>query len=163
MEYKIIDNALSQKDFLNLKNTLIGTELDFPWYYSPYVSAEETSNNCYYFIHTFYDQFQRNSNFFYLIKSLLNIVNPKALIRAKANFYPSNQKLESHGFHIDQPYPHRGLVFYVNTNDGYTELEDGTRFESVENRILLFDSSKSHQSTNCTNVHGRVTVNINYF
>ena len=42
------------------------------------------------------------------------------------------------------------------------KLEDGTEIESRANRVLLFDPSKPHHSTSCTNDKRRVNININY-
>ena len=35
-------------------------------------------------------------------------------------------------------------ILYINTNDGYTKFEDGTIVESVENRLVTFDSRMKH-------------------
>ena len=51
----------------------------------------------------------------------------------------------------------------MNTCDGYTKLKDGTKIDSVANRVLLFDPSKEHCSTTTTNVPARFNININYF
>ena len=61
--------------------------------------------------------------------------------------------------------PYAGIIgiLYFNANDGVTVLEDGTEVESVPNRILLFDSSRPHHSTTCTNANRRVNLNFNYF
>lgn len=162
MKYEIIDNALDTINFLQIKNIMLNQNGEIPWYYSASV-ADLTDNEVYYFTHSFYRFFAPNSKYFNLIEPIINLINIKAVIRAKANFYPSSKNLQIHKFHKDHEYKHNGLVFYVNTNDGYTELEDGTKINSVENRILLFDSSMLHRSTNCTNQHGRITINVNYF
>ena len=94
---------------------------------------------------------------------ILNQLEVKSLIRIKANLYPSTDNIEYQSEHIDYDYSHKGAIFYLNTNDGFTTLEDGTKIESVENRILLFDPSKPHNSTTCTNDKCRVNVNFNYF
>ena len=54
-------------------------------------------------------------------------------------------------------------MFYLNDNDGVTVLNDGTEVESVANRLLLFDASKPHHSTTCTDADRRVNLNFNYF
>jgi hypothetical protein len=54
-------------------------------------------------------------------------------------------------------------VFSLNTCDGFTSLEDGTKIESIENRLLLFDSNKPHASSTCTNAKARFNMNFNYF
>ena len=54
-------------------------------------------------------------------------------------------------------------IFYVNSNDGYTEFEDGTRIESVENRLVTFPANMLHTGTTCTNKPFRIVINFNYF
>ena len=56
-----------------------------------------------------------------------------------------------------------GLYFILNTCNGYTKLEDGTKVFSVENRALFFDSYTPHCSTSCTDKLYRSNININYF
>ena len=62
----------------------------------------------------------------------------------------------------DTDYPGQTAIFYVNTNDGYTEFEDSTRVESVANKIVIFDSKLKHRGTTCTNQKTRVVINLNY-
>ena len=83
-------------------------------------------------------------------------------MRAKVNLYLKTTKIIEHAKHVDYPIPHKGAIIYLNTCDGYTRLHDGTKIESVENRLLLFDSSKLHNSTSTTNSLGRYNININY-
>jgi hypothetical protein len=51
----------------------------------------------------------------------------------------------------------------IFTCDGFTSLDDGTKIESIENRLLLFDSNKPHASSTCTNAKARFNMNFNYF
>ena len=53
-------------------------------------------------------------------------------------------------------------IFYVNNNDGYTLLEDGTKIESVANRFVSFSAETNHSGTSCTNTNRRVVLNLNY-
>ena len=84
-------------------------------------------------------------------------------MRAKANMYLKTNKVIKHGLHVDRPFKHKGCIFYINTHNGFTVLEDGTEIKSVANRALFFDSSKKHSSTSCTDQNIRVNININYF
>lgn len=163
MTYQIIDNFLSEKKFLNVKNKILNPE--FTWNLVPKVS--DTNENLkitssYYFTHMFYSGFfvDQNCNIF---ADILNKLDVKSLIRIKANLYPSTNNIEHHWEHTDFDYEHKGAIFYLNTNDGLTILEDGTEIQSIENRILLFNPSKSHKSTTCTNDKCRVNVNFNFF
>ena len=54
-------------------------------------------------------------------------------------------------------------IFYVNTNDGYTLFEDGTKVESVANRMLSFPANMRHTGTTCTDQQIRIVINFNYF
>ena len=53
-------------------------------------------------------------------------------------------------------------VYYINTNNGYAEFENGEKVESVENRIVKFQSNLKHRGTTCTNEQTRVVINFNY-
>ena len=168
MTYEIIDNFLPQERFQIIKNTII--HADFPWYMSPFVASQEEAymmkkmcdSGSSYFTHMFYSGF-RVSNQCSIFSELLRKLEVKSLIRIKANLYPSTEKRIHHAKHVDYDYKHRGAILYINTNDGLTVLEDGTEVESIQNRLLLFDPSKTHNSTTCTDDKCRVNVNFNFF
>ena len=54
-------------------------------------------------------------------------------------------------------------IFYMNTNNGYTEFENGAKVESVENRMVVFPAEMKHRGTSCTDKKIRVVINFNYF
>ena len=54
-------------------------------------------------------------------------------------------------------------IFYVNTNNGYTKFEDGTKVESVANRLLTFPANMKHTGTSCTDEKTRVVINCNFY
>jgi hypothetical protein len=163
MQYEVIDNYLPQEDFERIRNVMMSR--DFPWYYNPNVACRGEDNyvNSMYFTHGFCKRAVVNSGFFELIHPLLNKIDAKALIRVKGNMYPNVGSLLENDRHVDYDFTHKGAIFYINTNNGPTTLEDGTKIESVANRVLLFDSSKPHHSTFCTDQKVRVNININYF
>ena len=43
------------------------------------------------------------------------------------------------------------------------EFENGKKVESVENRLVTFDTPLRHTGTNCTNQKYRLTLNFNYY
>jgi hypothetical protein len=161
MDYKVIDNFLPSHQFQELKTLLLGD--NFPWYFSPQIASTDKHKELYYFIHTFFNNHTIKSQFINVINPILEKINPVAIHRIKSNLYPNTNKYIQHGMHQDLNVPHKGALFYVNTNNGHTILEDGTKIESIENRILFFDSNKLHCSTSCTDQKTRVTLNINYF
>ena len=163
INYEVVDNFLPEQNFLKIKEVLLGDNL--PWYYYPNISAKNTisSGPLFYMMHLFYDR-EPNSNFYYPIKeNLLNFMKIKSLIRVKANLYPNQSIKEINEMHVDYDYKHNGAIFSVNTNNGGTLLKDGTKIDSVENRMLFFDASEEHDSVNCTDEKVRVNINLNYF
>jgi len=163
MNHKIIDNFLTQDKFLKVKNSILNPE--FSWNLTPWVSNLQENlkiTSSYYFTHLFYSGLYVDQNC-HIFVDILNQLEVKSLIRIKANLYPSTDNIEYQLEHIDYDYPHKGAIFYLNTNDGFTTLEDGTKVESIQNRLLLFDPSKPHNSTTCTNDKCRVNVNFNFF
>ena len=116
-----------------------------------------------YFTHTFYLNHNINSEKFNLILPLLNKLKAKALLRVVANFYYRTDKIVEHPMHCDYQFPHKGALFSLNTCDGVTILEDGTRVSSVENQLLHLATDKPHASTSTTNAKGRFNIIVNYF
>jgi hypothetical protein len=53
-------------------------------------------------------------------------------------------------------------IFYLNTNNGYTAFEDGTKIESVANRFVTFPCFTKHAGTGCADENIRVLINFNY-
>ena len=44
-----------------------------------------------------------------------------------------------------------------------TGFDDGTRVDSIENRLVTFDGSVPHSSSTCTDKKNRLVLAINYF
>lgn len=154
---KVIDNFLSKNDFLEIKNTLESN--NFPWFFQNTVSGKDDD---YYFIHHLYNQDTISSNFFNIVKPVLNKINIKSLIRIKCNMYTNTKKQQKHPKHKDYPFEHLGAIYYVNSNNGYTVIENN-KIESIENRILFFNPFIKHNSVTCTDKKVRLNINFNYF
>ena len=158
---KIIDNILDKEELSKLKN--LYTSNEFPWYYQSGIDSVNTKRNDFFFYNMLYDQNVPKSNFFGSIIPIFNKLDKvKSLIRVKVNLYTRTNTIEHHADNTDFPFEHKTAIFYLNNNNGLTVLEDGTKVESVENRLLLFDGSKKHHSTSCTD-GVRININFNYF
>ena len=77
--------------------------------------------------------------------------------------YVNQGKHIIHDRHTDKPYSHKASLLYLNTNNGFTEFDDGTRVDSIENRFVTFDGSVPHSSSTCTDKKNRLVLAINYF
>lgn len=161
-KFNIIDNFLSKDDFKFVTSQLTGDE--FPWFFQKDVNiGDDPNSQNSFFTHVFYKDRKVNSQYYEHFKFILDIIDAKAVIRFKANCYPPTDKIIVHDPHTDHSFSHKGFLLYINDNDGFTILEDGTKIESVANRALFFDASKPHQSSTATNVKARFNININYF
>ena len=171
METKIIDNFLNQEELDTVKSNLVST--DFPLYCIGDVSGVEESLNMrkenwnFYLSHLFFNGDDIKSNYYrdvykMFIPKIKEIYPFKALMRIKLNFYPYNDTLREHPVHVDTHYSHYGALFSLNTCDGFTRLHDGTKVDSIENRMLFFDPSLPHNSSNTTNDYGRSNINFNF-
>ena len=160
--YKVIDNFLNKNDFLKIKNAL--ESYNFPYYLQKEINKNHDKNDlsCY-FTHMLFSHESGYSNNFYIVAPLIQKLKVKALIRVKANIYLKTEKIEKHEPHVDYEYKHKGALFSINTNNGGTILSDNIKIDSIENRILFFDSSENHSSTTTSNSKFRINININYF
>ena len=98
-----------------------------------------------------------------IFKPVFDLTDKKSLIRIKCNWFPSTREVFEHTSHCDYEYPHIGALLSLNTCDGFTKVADGTKIESVENRLLIFEPHKEHCSTTTTNEVGRYNINFNLF
>ena len=172
MYYDIIDDVLQDFEADQLEHYFLGSNQFKGWTFTPFVSRFVDKNerlDDFYFSHIIYMQPTRSST--HLVKSpamdhithLLDCLNFKALIRARANLYTNVGRIVEHDPHTDFNWSHRTGLYFVNTNNGYTTLADGTKVKSIKNRLLLFDGSKDHFSSTCTDRQARVTLNFSFF
>lgn len=139
----------------------------FPMYYQTWVSSHKKSEDFLYnfqFTHKFYEM-GKSSSYFFLMEPLLEFINPISIVRIKSNFLPVTKKIIKFAHHRDYDnFSGKSAVFYLNTNNGYTFFKDiDVKVESVENRLLIFDSDLLHSGTTCTDEKYRLLINLNYF
>ena len=161
MDKKIIDNFLPQDYLVHLQRMML--DHNFPWLYNAEVANRGEVNDHFYFTHNLFDNYKPTSSIFEEFIPFFKQLEMNAMVRARALLYVNQGKQIVHEKHVDFNYPHKTAVFYVTTNNGYTEFEDGTKVESVENRIVFFDGSIPHNSSTCTDQKIRVVVSLNYF
>ena len=175
--YEIIDNYIPEDELKKIQDLLILNH-QFPWFRSHTVAWTDTvkdditPEHLSYFGHILYGNFNerdRNANtsrseyFEPLYNILMSSLQPiKSLLRIKVNLYPFTETLWEHAPHFDWPFPHYLGVFMVNDCDGYTKLNDGTKIDSIANRLLITDGSILHSSTTTTNDKVRVTIGMNW-
>jgi hypothetical protein len=88
MAHKIIDNLLLEELSEKIKNDLISSM--FPWFYNNRVVDDEQSEQInslynYQFTHAFYLDYVQTSQYLYILKPIIDYLNPEAILRIKAN------------------------------------------------------------------------------
>jgi len=173
MKMKITDNFLDPSSFSEIKKGICNQY--FPWTWGDgvvYDPREENNIDPLYdfqFVHVFYHQRKddllniRVSDELPILKPIFDQVKPKRIFRIKANLNVVTPNIIQHGFHRDYDDAEcKTSILYLNTNNGYTEFRDGTKIESVENRLVTFDVGMEHTGSSCTDNQRRITLNFNW-
>ena len=156
---KIIDNFLPEEEFKSIQSLM--TSFQFNWFYQEGRTTEDDGK--YLMVHMFYQpEVGSNSEHLPMWTNFMNKLEAKECIRIKANLTLKTPTIETAPFHIDY-LDGKTAVFYINTNDGYTEFESGVRVSSVANRVCIFDSNLNHRGvTHTEGDQQRIVVNFNY-
>lgn len=156
------DNFLNDTYFKELETEFTSEWL--PWYLQHSVSIKNDGHIQ--MTHNIYRDSRPVSDTFDLMMPLISELNICTLIRMKLNLLYRTEKTIEHGWHIDitdAPKITKSAVLYLNTNNGYTKFEDGTKIESVANRIVIFPNSLKHTgATNTCDTPYRLVLNIDY-
>jgi hypothetical protein len=88
-----------------------------------------------------------------------------ALIQSRANLSLKQCKNTRLFFHTDYSFKCFTSIFYMNTNNGGTILDENQKIkiDSVENTMLIFDSQTPHAQLTQSDTKRRIVLNINYF
>ena len=192
MDIKVIDNFLSQSEFEFIrKNTIEREDLQFTFVSNvENVGSGSDDYWSWYMIHMVYSKTASPKSFLMdaidfqevesspladepqseiytnirdiFVPRLKQVANFRSMIRIKINAYPYTNIVKEHKDHIDSDFKHTGAVFSLNTCDGFTKFSDGTKVESVANRIVFFDASKFHHSSTTSNAKLRYNINFNF-
>ena len=156
---EIIDNFLPEEEFKSIQSFMMGGE--FRWFYCE--GRTYSDDGSFHMSHMFFQpEVGSNSEHLPMWGNFMNKVGAKKCIRIKANLTFKTPTIEPAQYHIDYA-DMKTAIFYINTNNGYTEVKSGVRVSSVANRVCIFDSKLKHRGT--THSEGgqqRIAVNFNY-
>jgi hypothetical protein len=155
---KEINNPIEDNEHNTIKNSLFAS--NFQWYLSDGINSVKDGNKQ--FCHLFFAEHKIYSNFFDILKPVLNFLKATAIVRIKANLNTKINSIIEHGYHTDFK-DCKTAVYYVNTNNGYTKFKNGFISKSEENKIICFDSNLEHTGTSCTDEDFRCVINFNYY
>jgi hypothetical protein len=153
-------------DFLSIEeldelNNIIGSPF-FPWFFQKQQTYEDDP----FFCHILYCNDISQSEFY---KPVLDIfkkhMNWISLYRLNVNLCPkigskSNFHTDTNGEENEEKMT--TSIFYLNTNNGYTEFKNGEIVNSVQNRLVSFPTHMSHRAMGQTDKDQRIVLNFNY-
>ncbi len=161
------DGFLDFELFREIQNSLIHEPL---WKFEDGIDYEDDGVGKFQFVHVFILSGHPFSPFYNVIAPALEKIDPLTFLSVKANMLPRTDEIRENRFHIDLSFMDHGRmsewrtgILYLNTNNGYTLFEDGTKIESVANRFISFPSAMSHKGTTCSDENKRIILNFNYF
>jgi hypothetical protein len=175
----ILDDVLPEQLASDIEQVFFSNQ--FPWYFlndialpSNFIKEDGYVNG---FTHLLYNKDQVTSNAFALIKEVptyamhkAGIYNPYYLYQARGflQVVPGNNTIN--GIHVDLFEEHTVFIYYINYSDGDTVLFGKTPNPTIEditfrstpkrNRLLMFDGSTWHASSNATKGK-RAIINFN--
>tara|TARA_Y100000310_G_scaffold136497_1_gene135365 strand:- start:201 stop:791 length:591 start_codon:yes stop_codon:yes gene_type:complete len=173
---KIQDNFLARDEFIMLRDAVSADFTSgFPWFFCPHkcFAGEDQSTSPGQFIHMIYSGDLPRSIFYEShFLPIINALDISILSRIKLNLNLRLPEPFYSDFHVDITDLTEDItsklttsIFYINTNNGYTELETGeedTRVESVANRLVTFPANIKHRGVTQTDEQKRIVINFNY-
>ena len=164
---KLIENFLSENYFKEIQDLLMSS--NFPFYRQEHVGTKEDVTLGSLLTHMLTVKYEKVSDpklYHMIMQPIINRLGKEhriiRVIRSKVNLYPYQNEHMKSAFHIDQIAEHKVLLLSINTNNGYTEFENGTVFNAVENNAIIFDGDLPHRSVSQTDNSAKINININY-
>ncbi len=159
IEKEVIDNCLPASEFNFMRESL--AEAGFYWGFIPKsVSGEKPQ-----LVHLFCDAIMgfTSPHAQQIIAPLVNKLQPSAVLKAKANLQWQRDTIIEDPLHVDfHNVQATTSILYMNTCNGYTHFEDGSKVHSVANRMVTFPTQTLHAGANCTDDIARIVINFNY-
>ena len=155
--YRIVDDFLPVNDFNKLVKGFLGDGFD--WYHN----HDNNSDELHYFVHTFYTNYGFCSKYHNKLTPIIQQLNPASFVHIRANLFNKHDTVEEFDHCINFGFKHKCMIYFINNNDGYTKLADGTKLYTKENRAVFFDVKDPFIDTTCTNDVFRMTMSFHYF
>ena len=166
MTMEIKDNFLDNKHLAQLDELVYNTH--FPWF----LQKEQITgaNDGCWFSHVIYDNDAPRSDLYNPVMEIFkNNLKYISLCRITVNLLLRQETPSISDFHTD--YQKLDIldekkittaIFYLNTNNGATEIKDSPRINSVRNRLIMFPTITPHRAIGPTDVAERIVLNFNF-
>ena len=161
MELEVIDNFLPSFQFNLIQSFFMGDKV--AWYMKDGAVFEGESGDDYQFNTSICDGTQTFA-YYRLIEPCISKLRCSEIFRIKANLRPKTLFHRRTPYHTDFPEPGNKItsIFYINTNNGWTDVKGHGKVKSVANRMVIFPCALKHRGVSCTNQIKRVVINFNF-
>ena len=157
---KIKDNFLDQVDLIRLDELINNPH--FTWYF--WKEQVSGADDGYVFTHQIYRLDEPKSDLYNPVMEIFkNNFKYVSLCRITVNLLLRQETPSISDFHTD--YGSEKIttaIFYLNTNNGYTEFQGGDRIDCVRNRLIMFPATTPHRVIGQTDVSMRIVFNFNF-
>ena len=166
MNHQRIDNFLPREIFEDLQKDLMGG--NFPWFYRHAMTdPQDTEGFLFATVIVNNEEVNDTGMFQEIGVPIVSRIPMTKLIRMKINCHPrqtlrGEENYPKCRYHVDMNEQHTVGILSINTCNGYTELEDGTKLESIENSLVIFNGDIKHRSVGQTDENIRVNINIDW-
>ena len=171
---KILENVLPDNEWSELNEDL--NSPDFSWFYQKIpLQSDTTDYKTFYFTHGYINH---SNNFVKGINSAWAEKHNRAigeylakyfkkdidLIWSKANMFTRMEDNYTCGFHTDITDRNDlyTMVYYVNTNNGGTQIQNGPFIPSIKNTAVLMSCDTMHSTVTQTDTNVRLNINFNF-
>ncbi len=174
-----LDNFLPENYYQGIYNTINNRD-PFPWFLykdvvaKPIIEPKGKRDKDFMFVHMFFQEGTYHSQLYTdIVLPVWNKIceyekHDCTILRAKLNGYVNHYKHVEHDWHVDldTEIPYKSALYYINTNNGRTDFDDGERghikIPSVANTIVLAPGDMPHRSVTQTDITMRETLAIVY-
>ena len=175
MEIEVFDNYLPDREYSIIHDCMMGyndggdIHHSFTWNFVDHIASSPCPDKYFQFIHILFMDHTILSPYFDIVKPIIKKESMVALNRIKCNMIIGSEELKifKNSFHCDvAPKTAEKIttaIYYVNNNNGFTLFEDGTKVESIGNRLVKFPGYLKHTGTTCTDANRRSLINFNYY
>jgi len=152
IQHNFLDTNVFDTFFKSIKDE------SFPWFRGYKVEDDKKQIQLrHVFLHPEYGA----SPYYDIVKPIL--INFDNVVKVKLNLTFSSGTQDIGGWHYDYDKTTniKIAVLYLNTNNGYTKLNDGTQILSEKNKLAVFDNV-NHTDVTQTDTTERFVLNIGY-
>ena len=165
-KYELIDNFLDQNQYIQIKSFLEHESV--PWFFRKDDTGipTETSKNGFFSFCAYNNWMPDNPNFYNLTLPILAKLNCFVPIQIRANLCLRDKDSIECSWHKDHTcVVGTTAILFFNTCNAKTLLKIDDKIlsiDSIENRLLKFNSSIIHKLVYHTDIHKRIVINFNY-